>query len=294
MSSGLAKQYQRKTDREHVLDNPDTYCGSMELTEYTTGLLHSNGDSISTRTVNIIPGLYKLFDEAIVNARDHYIRLKSQSDCQGLTYIDVEISDSGIIRIKNDGPGIPVEKHPVYGMWIPELIFANLRTSSNYNKSEKKRTGGKNGFGVKILFIWSVWGKLITVDSRQSLKYEQEYSDNLQKVSVPKITRSAGKSYTQVEFKPDFERMGISSFSPEMLAILRRRVYDIAATTDKAVKVRLNGRTINIKTFESYVSLYIGDKSAAKRVYEKANDDWEYAVALSSSEKLEQISFFLP
>ena len=64
-------------------------------------------------------------------------------------------------------------------MWIPELIFANLRTSSNYSKTAKKRTGGKNGLGITLAFIWSQKGKITTVDATRKLKYTQEYNDNL-------------------------------------------------------------------------------------------------------------------
>ena len=34
--TNLAKTYQKKTDKQHVLDNPDTYTGSMEPTDYDT------------------------------------------------------------------------------------------------------------------------------------------------------------------------------------------------------------------------------------------------------------------
>ena len=32
----LSEKYQKKTDKQHVLDNPDTYTGSMEMTDYDT------------------------------------------------------------------------------------------------------------------------------------------------------------------------------------------------------------------------------------------------------------------
>ena len=37
----------------------------------------------------------------------------------------------------NDGNGIDIAKHPEYDLWIPEMIFGHLRTSTNYNKDEK-------------------------------------------------------------------------------------------------------------------------------------------------------------
>ena len=64
----------------------------------------------------------------------------------------------------NDGNGIDVAKHPENDLWIPEMIFGHLRTSTNYNKDEKKIVGGKNGFGFKLVLIYSKWGKVETVD----------------------------------------------------------------------------------------------------------------------------------
>ena len=36
VETDLAQMYQMKTDKQHVLDNPDTYTGSMDLTDYDT------------------------------------------------------------------------------------------------------------------------------------------------------------------------------------------------------------------------------------------------------------------
>ena len=113
----LAQKYQKKTDKEHILDNPDTYIGSVEHLESE---LHTfQDDSIKSTTMTYIPGLYKLFDEAIVNARDHAIRTQQWID-EGkentvpLSYISVNVDNDGTITIINDGNGIDVEKHPTY------------------------------------------------------------------------------------------------------------------------------------------------------------------------------------
>lgn len=38
----------------------------------------------------------------------------------------------------NDGAGVPVEVHKEHGVYVPELIFGHLLTSSNYDDKEKK------------------------------------------------------------------------------------------------------------------------------------------------------------
>ena len=144
----LAKKYQKKTDKQHVLDNPDTYIGSVELVETENWLLENN--NIVSKSHQYIPGLYKLFDEGIVNARDHVVRMK---DVNPVTHIDITIDDEGVISMLNDGDGIDVAIHPEHKVYIPELIFGHLRTSTNYDKEEKKIVGGKNCFGFKLVSI---------------------------------------------------------------------------------------------------------------------------------------------
>ena len=197
--TSLAQTYQKKTDKQHVLDNPDTYTGSMELTEYDTYIYDNDKNNIIAKNINIIPGLYKLFDEGIVNCRDHYVRmLQAMSACKPNTLpvssIDISIDNEGTITMSNDGNGIDVEKHPEYDIWIPEMIFGHLRTSTNYDKSQKKITGGKNGFGFKLVLIWSVWGKIETVDHIRGLKYTQEFENNLNIIKTPIIKKFKGKT----------------------------------------------------------------------------------------------------
>ena len=55
----------------------------------------------------------------------------------------------------NNGRGIPVAMHAVEKMYVPELIFGTLLTSSNYNDSQRKVTGGRNGYGAKLCNIFS-------------------------------------------------------------------------------------------------------------------------------------------
>ena len=66
--SELAKQYQRKTDKQHILDNPDTYIGSVENIDADMWIFDNETQKIIQKNIEYINGLYKLFDEGIVNA----------------------------------------------------------------------------------------------------------------------------------------------------------------------------------------------------------------------------------
>jgi len=310
----LANKYQKKTDKEHVLDNPDTYTGSMTLTDYDSFITEENeekkeclGDgststksviSIVAKQVSIVPGLYKIVDEALVNARDHSVRMKESIDkgqekALPVTEINITIDEKdGVITIYNNGNGIDIAKHPDEDIWIPELIFAHLRTSTNYDKEAKKVTGGKNGFGIKLGFIWSTHGRVETIDHIRKLKYTQEFEDNLNVIKPPSVTKCSNKPYTLISFKPDYKRMGLNEgLTSDMLNLLKRRIYDLAAVTDKSVKVKYNGEIVPIKNFLQYVDLYVGDKSTTTRVHEEVNERWEYVVCMAPKEEFTQVSF---
>ena len=320
MTEELAKKYQKKSDKQHVLDNPDTYIGSIENVSSNVFIYNQNNQKIVEKNISYIPGLYKLFDEGIVNCRDHVIRMnqlisqtnitnkssktnktsqtnKSNKTSQTsqifpVTKIDVSISDD-TISLYNDGNGIDVSMHPEYNIWIPELIFGHLRTSTNYDKSEKKIVGGKNGFGFKLVLIWSTWGQIETVDSKTGQKYIQTFKNNLDIIEPPIITKSQSKPYTIVKFKPDFKRFGIDGLSDDFKSLILRRIYDIAAVTNKSVNVTFNSNKLKpeIKNFQNYIDLYIGSKTDTERVYEEANERWEYAVCLAPNDEFSQVSF---
>ena len=292
-TNSLAKQYQRKTDKQHILDNPDTYIGSVENVDANLWVYDDNENKMTHKTIEYIPGLYKLFDEGIVNARDHVIRMINSPilDKKFVSQINVTIENDKI-TLFNDGNGIDVAKHPEYDIWIPEMIFGHLRTSTNYNKDEKRIVGGKNGFGFKLVLIWSTYGYIETVDHIRGLKYTQEFKDNLDVLCPPKITKcKTTKPYTKVCFVPDYKRFGIDGITSDMMALLKKRVYDIAAVTDHSIKVNFNDTLVPVKNFQNYIDLFIGGKGDNKRIYETTDERWEYAVALSPTQEFMQVSF---
>lgn len=86
------------------------------------------------------------------------------------TYIFRENNE---ISIYNNGKGIPVVMHSVEKMYVPEMIFGTLLTSSNYNDSEKKVTGGRNGYGAKLCNIFSTKFVLETSSKEYQKKFKQ-------------------------------------------------------------------------------------------------------------------------
>jgi DNA topoisomerase-2 len=301
-SIDLSNKYQKMTDLEHILKKPDTYIGSIQMTECTeytttTDAKEGGATSIGLATFTHIPALYKLVDEGLVNMRDHVIRQAQaikdgKPDALPVTCVEVEVdAATGTITMTNDGNGIDIAQHPEHKMWIPEMIFGHLRTSTNYAEDKKEKiVGGKNGFGFKLVLVWSTWGSVETVDHVRGLKYTQEFKNNLTEICPPKITKCASKKpYTRISFRPDYARLGIAGLTPEMTALFAKRVYDIAAVTDRSIRVKYNGAVVPVKDFKQYIGLYI--RPEVKRVYEAPNERWEYAVCLTNTDEFAHVSF---
>ncbi len=78
-------------------------------------------------------------------------------------------------------------------IYIPEMIFGHLLTSSNYDDDEKKLTGGRNGYGAKLTNIYSTEFTIETADKKTDQKYKQTWSDNMTKAGKAKITKNSRK-----------------------------------------------------------------------------------------------------
>jgi DNA topoisomerase-2 len=162
----IEEMYQKKTQLEHILLRPDTYIGSVE--KHTAQLWVYEDGAMVSRSVTYVPGLYKIFDEILVNAADNKQRDPSMDSLR------VEIdADEGRISVYNNGDGIPVEIHQEEGVYVPEMIFGHLLTSSNYDDNVKKTTGGRNGYGAKLTNIFSTEFVIETADGRRQKKYKQ-------------------------------------------------------------------------------------------------------------------------
>lgn len=296
-----SERYQKISQLEHILKRPDTYIGSVEIQEQEQWIYDEETDCMIDKTVSIVPGLFKIFDEILVNAADNKVRDPS------MKRIDVAINpEENFIEVKNDGKGIPIEIHEKENIYIPELIFGHLLTSSNYDDEEKKVTGGRNGYGAKLCNIFSTEFILETADPRNGHKYVQRWENNMNICHPPKITAyKKGPSYTKVSFKPDLSRFGMDNLDSDILGVMRRRVYDINGSV-RDINVYLNGKPLKIRNFKNYVELYLKSLEKMRKMdsdeadstpsniptilYERVSSRWEVAFAVSDI-SFKQVSF---
>lgn len=246
----IEDEYQKLTHHEHILKLSDTYIGSTECDKIMMAVYNTESDIIERREVLFPPGLYKIFDEIVVNARDHSVRDKT---CKNIE-IDID-KVTGRITVYNDGNGLPVVIHKDHGIYVPELIMGNLLTSSNY-KEKGKLVGGKNGYGAKLANIYSILFDIDTADKDAGKRYVQKFSNNMYDKSKPIITKIKGKPYTKISFIPDYKRFGMDGMTDDIIALFHKRAYDVAGCTNDKVKVKFNGKVINVKNFNDYIKKF--------------------------------------
>lgn len=294
----INERYSRKSDLEHVLLRPDTYVGGTDKIVRDEWVFDEGTSRVVRKQVEFSPALYKIFDEVLVNARDHTER------SEACTRIRIAIAD-GSITVENNGPGIPVEEHNE-GFWLPELIFGVFKTGENFADEEQKVVGGRNGFGAKLANAFSAAFTVDTVDAVTRKRYVQTWRENMSVRGEPEITSCRKAPYTRVTFTPDYARLGGSTgLESDVRSLLIRRVYDLAACTRPQVLLYLNDAKLSVRTFERYMNLYLGDsKTAVPRVYQVLENAlpadatpripsdcvWELGVALSD-DGFQHVSF---
>ncbi|KAH9501320.1 DNA topoisomerase 2-beta [Dermatophagoides farinae] len=285
----IERIYQKKTQLEHILLRPDTYIGSVEKETKQMWIWDKDEDKMVFREITYVPGLYKIFDEILVNAADNKQRDKSMNCIR----IDIDV-DGNEITIYNNGKGIPVIEHKTEKCYVPTLIFGHLLTSSNYNDEEKKVVGGRNGFGAKLCNIFSTKFQVETSCKEYHKSFLQIWNDNMKDTKDPKISTNATEDFTRITFQPDLSKFKMNCLDKDIVALFSRRAYDVAGST-RGVKVFLNGKKLPISGFKEYVELFVKDRqdeigNNIKVVHENVNDRWEIAATVSNN-GFQQISF---
>jgi len=285
----IEEQFKKKTHHEHILDptTADSYIGSIHNDLIGIYVYDDEENKIVKKDKHIILGLYKIFDEILVNAADNTVRDKKCNK------IEVNINQElGEISVKNNGSTIPIEIHKEYNIYVPELIFGNLLTSGNYDQ-KGKTVGGKNGYGAKLANIYSTRFDIEICDPIKKKKYFQRFTNNMYNKEEPIISSvdKNAESYTKITFVPDYQRFGLKNLNSDMVGLMKRRVYDIAGTTNENVNVWLNGKHLDIKSFRDYIGMYYDSDEMPNLIYEEFNERWTLGVIYDPNAGFQHMSF---
>merc|ERR1719223_1433716 len=200
--------YQKKTQVVHILLRPDTYVGSVEKQDDKLWVWKDDKGEMEYKSISYVPALYKIFDEILVNAADNLQRDKSMN----AIYVEID-AKQGRIKVYNNGKGLPIAIHKEHKVYVPELVFGHLLTSDNYDDTEKKVTGGRNGFGAKLTNIFST--RFIVETANRGKRYKQKWTSNMSRKEKPEIRKHTGEDFTCIEFWPDFSKFGMSKLEAD-------------------------------------------------------------------------------
>lgn len=281
-AASSSEQYQRISHIEHIFRRPDTYLGSDEklprplnvLENYHSLSSEQSQARIVQKTVTVPEAVERLFLEVLSNAGDNVVRSRERGVPErDIGAIEVYIEGTNC-RIVNGGIPIPVERHPTEKLWTPELIFGHLLTSSNYDET-KERTGiGRNGYGAKLVNIFSHRFNVTVRDMIRRRFYSQDWTDHMsvcnEAVVAPIAASSSALhaeamatgctlesnpllSFVSVSWDVDFARFGLSAagYDNDTIELFARHVLDLSLTCQ--VPVLLNGHRISAPDLSSYV-----------------------------------------
>ena len=279
----MTETIQKISHLEHILKRPDSYVGPTALTCENYWVL--DGSKFIQKQVSYSPALLKIFDEILVNAID-----RNSMFPKLVKNISVSVSkETGSISVENSGPlgGISVMKNEKEQIWNPELTFGHLLTSTNYDDTQSRIVGGRNGYGAKLANIYSKFFEITICDSENNLKYSQTWSNNMSKTSEPKIKKLSCKtSSIKITFVPDWHRFGMSGFTDDLFKIIEKRMYDAVVCTSPNCKVSFQETQLIQMSTEDYTKMYLPEGTEVATLN---SERWSITVA--PSDGFQQVSF---
>ena len=287
--AAVASKYQRLSQLEHILQRSDTYVGSKQPAA-TVGYVVDDPASgcVVEREYTHVPALYKVYDEVLVNAADNAVQ-------GGTTVVEISVLQAeGRLVVKNNGDSVPVVLHPEHDMYVPELVFGHLLTSSNYDDTQQRTTGGRNGMGGKLACVFAREFRVHAADHHRGLQMTLTWQDNMARkvVKAPTAYKAKTTGFTEVSWRPDFAKLNCAGLDADAVALFVRRAYDLAGTAGVRVKLTLDGMAkplvLEKRSFAAYADQYLGK---APRVHAKCGERWEVALALAPDAAFRQVSF---
>lgn len=259
----IESKYQIKDEIDHILDRSGMYIGSSaaDIIEYN---LYKPSDNKIVKVPNVpyYAGLIKLIDEVLTNSVDEYRRGLVGKALFKISEIKVFVGTDGTVIIEDNG-GIPVKRHSQTGLYVPEMIFGHLRTSSNYNDNEERTVIGTNGLGAKLTNVFSKEFIVETSDGKNSCYIK--WNNNMKNVDKP-IINSSNKHFTKTTFKFDLDRFELTEIPMAVIRIIQKKCIDACGANIGLVinfesdiaEGKLNSNW-QFNNFKEYVSLYLSD-----------------------------------
>jgi len=257
-----ADDYEKYEHAEHILNVPDTYLGSIEKQTKEEWIF--NKDKMEKAIISLPEGMSRLFLEILSNACDSTSRFKLSKGGNSLIIppIDVKMTTDEITITNYGHKGginlIPIEINTKTQMYAPAMIFGSLLTSSNYDKKKIRLGAGRNGYGAKLVNIFSKLFKIVIVDHSRHLKYTQTWEKNMEIRNEPIIEECENDhSSVSVSYSLDFKRFGYTKYPEEAFKLFRRYCCDFSL--GGKIPIKFNNQQIDCSDIKNFSKLYFSD-----------------------------------
>ena len=140
-------------------------------------------------------GLHHLVYEIVDNAIDEALA----GYC---THIETEILEGDVIRVTDNGRGIPVGIHPKMGIPAVTVVYTILHAGGKFGGEGYKVSGGLHGVGASVVNALSEW-LIVEVKNGEHI-YQQKFARGVAQGDLT-IIGDTDETGTRVTFKPDGE-----------------------------------------------------------------------------------------
>lgn len=262
--------YKQHTLQTQIYARPDTYIGSVDHESRGAWLFDTTTNRLGFATITMPEGIERCFLEIASNAGDNADASRRLGVSPGT--IDVSI-DANYVTIRNGGEPIPLIPHSSSTVdtprYVPEFIFGVLLTSSNYDTKVIRMGVGRNGYGAKLVSIFSKYARFKVGDAKNGQEWEGVWTNNMTEKTF-KITPGhqwdpargwvlkgqpyTGPSYVEVTYMLDFQRFGLLQYPPEAVPIFARYTIDFGFACK--LPVSFNGVQYNLQNIRDYAKLF--------------------------------------
>ena len=252
----------------HCRLKPGMYIGNIKFGIQNEYIFKDN--FIQIENINYNEGLVRIFLEILTNAMDNVARSKAKNIEQKIINVNI---DKQWIELSNDGCCIPIEltkDKDNKDVYVPELLFGNLLSSSNYDDNKSRiGIGGTFGVGASLTNIFSKQFEIIVKNKDSQKEYKQTWKNNMSVKETPIIKSKAIKNnLVTIKYLADFKYFGCNEYSDDLINHFIKLIYD--ASLNSEIDIKLNSEKIGIKNISDYVKKYYNFDSSSefKNIFE--------------------------